>query len=260
MLRHSVATWDQDTRITPLCYSEHMELRVITANLWGLPWPVSRDRVGRKLRFADLLARVRPDIVGLQEVWWPWRLRFPVAPLHVPRSWRDAGLALSGGLRPESQVHLVPFRHHRGADRLKRKGILHSIVRVGEVELRVFVTHFQAGRRHAAVRLRQAHALRALVERVREPVVCLGDFNFYSGDDGRSSELLAEAGLRDTALTMGNVSPTFWSRGESERFDRIYVRDGASSSIAPRSVTVLSGKDNPWSDHAPVSAVLDLKT
>jgi len=237
-----------------------MEVRVLTANLWGLPWPVSRDRVARKLRFADLLARLRPDIVGLQEVWWPWRMRFPVAPLHLPRSWRDAGLALSGNLAPGSRVHLEPFRHHRGADRLKRKGILHSIIRVGEVELRVFVTHFQAGRRHAAIRLRQAHALSTLVERVKEPLLCMGDFNFYDGHDGRSSELLAEAGLRDAALMTGNASPTFWPRGESERFDRIYVRDGASTSIGLRSVTVLSGKDNPWSDHAPVSAVLDLKT
>jgi len=236
-----------------------MEVRVLTANLWGLPWPVSRDRVGRKSRFADLLELVQADIVGLQEAWWPWRARFPVT-LHVPRSWRDAGLALSGAMARESRVHLVPFRHHRGADRLKRKGILHSVIRVGEIELQVFVTHFQAGRCHAAVRLRQAHALRTLVERVKEPVVCMGDFNFYDGDDGRASELLAEAGLRDTALTTGNVSPTFWSRAESQRFDRIYVRDGASVSIDPRSVTVLSGKDNPWSDHAPVSAILDLKT
>jgi endonuclease/exonuclease/phosphatase family metal-dependent hydrolase len=98
------------------------------------------------------------------------------------------------------------------------------------------------------------------VERVKEPVLCMGDFNFYDGQDGRSGELLAEAGLRDAALMTGNVSPTFWPRGESERFDRIYVRDGASASIGPRSLTVLSGKDNPWSDHAPLSAVLDLKT
>ena len=237
-----------------------MDVRVLTANLWGLPWPVSRDRVGRKLRFADLLARVQPDIAGLQEAWWPWRARFPVVPLHVTRSWRDAGLALAGALTLESRVHLVPFRHHRGADRLKRKGILHTIIRVGDMELQVFVTHFQAGRCHAAIRLRQAHALRTLVERVKEPVLCMGDFNFYAGDDSRASELLAEAGLCDTALMTGNVAPTFWSRGQSERFDRIYVRDGASVSIGPRSVTVLSGKDNPWSDHAPVSAVLDLKT
>lgn len=233
---------------------------MLTANLWGLPWPVSRDRVGRKERFAEFLVRLGPDIVGLQELWWPWRLRFSVAPLRMPRSWRDAGLALCGRLASDGRVDLVPFRYHRGADRLKRKGILHGVIRAGEAELRVIVTHFQAGPRHATIRLRQAHALRALVERVREPVVCLGDFNFYAGDDARSSELLAGAGLRDAAVATGNLSPTFWSRGESERFDRIYVRDGASVSIAPRSVMVLSGKDNPWSDHAPVSAVLDLKS
>lgn len=103
----------------------------------------------------------------------------------------------------------------------KRKGILHGIVRAGEAEVRVIVTHFQAGRRHATIRLRQAHALRALVERVTEPVVCLGDFNFYTGDDARSSELLAGAGLRDAAVATDALSPTFWSRGESDRFDRI---------------------------------------
>jgi len=237
-----------------------MKVRVLTANLWGLPWPVSRDRAGRKARFAEFLSDLRADIVGLQEVWWPWRARFPVAPLHIPRSWRDAGLALSGRLARDSRVHLVPFRHHRGADRLKRKGVLHGIIRAGELEVRVIVTHLQAGRRHAAIRLRQVQTLAALLERVRDPVVCLGDFNFHAGDDARSSELLADAGLRDTAIATGNLAPTFWLHGEPERFDRIYVRDGVSVGIRPQSVSVLSGRDNPWSDHAPVSAVLELKS
>jgi endonuclease/exonuclease/phosphatase family metal-dependent hydrolase len=235
-----------------------MTIRVLTANLWGLPWPVSRDRVGRKMRFGELLARLSPDVVGLQEVWWPWRSRFPVSPLHVPRSWRDAGLALSGHLARDSRVDLLPFRHHRGADCLKRKGILHSAVRAGDTELRVIVTHFQAGRRHEAIRLRQAQALRTLVERIKEPVVCLGDFNFYGGHDGEAAELLARAGLRDAALATGNASPTFWSRGELERFDRIYVRHGEAACLRLQSVTVETGKDNPWSDHAPVSAVLEV--
>lgn len=235
-----------------------MMIRVLTANLWGLPWPVSHDRVGRKMRFGELLTRLSPDVVGLQEMWWPWRSRFPVVPLHVPRCWRDAGLALSGHLARDSRVHLLPFRHHRGADRLKRKGILHSAVLAGDTELRVIVTHFQAGRRHAAIRLRQAQALRTLVERIREPVVCLGDFNFYAGYDGRAAELLTGAGLRDAALATGNASPTFWSHGEPERFDRIYVRDGEVARLGLQSVTVESGKDNPWSDHAPVSAVLEV--
>ena len=86
--------------------------------------------------------------------------------------------------------------------------------------------------------------------------MCLGDFNFYAGNDGWAAELLTGAGLRDAALATGNASPTFWSRGEPERFDRIYVRDGEDASLGLQSVTVESGKDNPWSDHAPVSAVL----
>ena len=122
-----------------------MVINVLTANLWGLPWPVSHDRVDRKIRFGELLAHLSPDIVGLQEVWWPWRSRFPGAPLHIPRSWRDAGLALSGSLARDIRVDLLPFRHHRGADRLKRKGILHSVVRAGETELRVIVTQTLAG-------------------------------------------------------------------------------------------------------------------
>jgi len=52
--------------------------------------------------------------------------------------------------------------------------------------------------------------------------------------------------------------PTFWSGDTAERFDRIYVRDGNSTSIAVQSLTVLSGQRNPWSDHAPVSAFLEV--
>ncbi len=78
-------------------------------------WEPSVTQVVRKVRLGELLARLGPDIVGLQEVWWPWRSRFPIVPFHVSRSRRDARLALSGRLASDSRVDLVPFRHHRGA-------------------------------------------------------------------------------------------------------------------------------------------------
>jgi endonuclease/exonuclease/phosphatase family metal-dependent hydrolase len=235
-----------------------MRLHVMTANLWGLPWPFSTDRVGRGARFAAFLARISPDIVGLQEVWWPWRSRLRVVPLHTPRSWRDAGLALSGRLTHESRVALEPFRNHRSTDRLKRKGLLHSAIRAAGVDVQVIVTHFQAGRRHRAVRLQQAEALVALVERITAPVICMGDFNFYEGNDTEAEERLGGAGLRDAALAVGNASPTFWSPDETERFDRIYVRDGASASVAIQAVRVLGDEHHQWSDHAPLSAMVEV--
>ncbi len=130
-----------------------LELQVLTMNLWGLPWPVARDRRDRKRRFLEHMLQFPYDLVGIQELWWPWRRSLRRAPLVLPRSRRDSGLVLAGRLPLHGAARVEPFRDHAGPDRLKRKGLLRAVVAPHpEVRLCTVVTHLQAGRRRCSER------------------------------------------------------------------------------------------------------------
>jgi endonuclease/exonuclease/phosphatase family metal-dependent hydrolase len=238
------------------------ELDLLTVNLWGLPWPFARARLERKQRLAAHLAEGAYDLVGIQELWWPWRRAFEVPALQVPRSRRDSGLALAGRLRARNDVRVAHFRHHRGSDRLKRKGVLWAEVETPDAgTLRVGVTHLQAERRGARIRALQIEEIIARVEAERAPVLLMGDFNFYadSEEDVRSAERLCAAGLVDAALALGREEPTYgvnhpYARGggAGERFDRVYLRAGARASLHPLDAEVIGVAGGAVSDHHPV--------
>lgn len=238
------------------------ELDLLTVNLWGLPWPFARERLQRKRRLAAHLAERAYDLVGIQELWWPWRRAFEAPALRVPRTRRDSGLALAGRLTAREDVHVAHFRHHRGPDWLKRKGVLWAEVETADGSvLRVGVTHLQAERRHAGVRTHQVDEIVARVEAERGPVVLMGDFNLHadSDEDCRSAERLHAAGLLDAALALGLDEPTYgvvspYERGggRGERFDRVYLRDGAHAALRPLDTEVLDIEGGAVSDHHPV--------
>jgi endonuclease/exonuclease/phosphatase family metal-dependent hydrolase len=237
------------------------DLDVLTVNLWGLPWPVSRERRVRKRRLAVHLARRVYDIVGIQELWWPWRRTLELASLVLPETRRDSGLALAGRL-PSLGAAVEHFEHGAGIDRLKRKGVLRANVEApGGEPLSVWVVHLQAGRRHAAVRTRQVDALAASLAREPRPVVLMGDFNFHEGcaEDRRSAERLLAGGLADAALALEREHPTYHARSNryarrdgAHRFDRVYLRDGAGLRLRPLAADVLDLGPHAVSDHHPL--------
>lgn len=238
------------------------ELDVLTANLWGLPWPVSRERHARKRRFAELLARAAYDVVGIQELWWPWHRTLRLETLSLPRSSRDSGLALAGRLVGRAAAQVEHFRHGAGTDRLKRKGSLRASVESVAGELCVCVAHLQAGRRHADVRARQIGELLDRLEAERRPVVLMGDFNFYEDaeEDRRSDERVRAAGFEDAARALARAEPTFHAasnpyvrgRRTAHRFDRVYLRGGSGLRLEPLQAEVLRLAPRPVSDHHPL--------
>lgn len=236
------------------------DIDLLTVNLWGLPWPAARDRGLRKRRFVEHLHDRSYDLVGIQELWWPWRRSVRRAPLHLPRSRRDSGLALAGRLRlGESRVE--HFRHHRGVDRLKRKGVLRASAQVAHgVGLSVAVVHLQAGRRHGRLRSRQVEQLLRALESELRPVALMGDFNFYAEveEDQQSAERLASVGFGDAALAVGRCEPTFVpsnpyvpGRCKAERFDRVYLRSASGVELRPLESEVVH-TEHPLSDHHPL--------
>jgi endonuclease/exonuclease/phosphatase family metal-dependent hydrolase len=238
-----------------------LDLDLLTVNLWGLPWPVARERRGRKRRLADHLADRSYDLVGIQELWRPWHRAFETRDLVLPRSRRDSGLALAARF-PVSEVRVEHFRHHRGIDRLKRKGVLMTVVETpADAELSVCVVHLQAGSRFGAVRSGQLEELLAALGRTTRPTVLMGDFNFYRGneEDRRSAARLHEAGFVDAAPALSRGEDTYSStnpyvrrRGIANRFDRVYLRDARDLRLQPVEVDVLRPEPRPFSDHHPL--------
>lgn len=239
-----------------------MELDFLTVNLWGLPWPVARQRRLRKRRFVAHLARRSYDVVGIQELWWPWRGALALRSLVLPETPRDSGLALAGRL-PAQELRVEHFEDGAGPDRLKRKGCLRAqVASPCGAPLALGVLHLQAGRRHAAIRQRQVTQLLDGLASERRPVILLGDFNFYEGSDrdGESAALLAAAGFGDAALQLGRSELTYhadsnpYLRGsrKAQRFDRVYVRDGDDVRIEAREAEVLRLRRHAVSDHHPL--------
>jgi endonuclease/exonuclease/phosphatase family metal-dependent hydrolase len=240
-----------------------MLIDVLTMNLWGLPWPISRHRRARKQRFADHVADRPYDIVGIQELWWPWRRSFALEPLLLPRSGRDSGLALAGRMASGDEPTVRHFRAGNGIERLKRKGVLSARVRAEKTDaaLAVHVTHLQAGPRAGHVRARQVDELLDVVASERGPAIVMGDFNFHAEDDDdqRSCERLTGAGFEDAAPTEPDASATYSSSNPyvrrkrcHERFDRVFLRGGSGVTLLARAVRVLSDVAAPFSDHHPL--------
>jgi len=238
------------------------ELDVLCTNLWGLAWPLSRDRRERLPLIHQAQDFDGYDLVAVQELWRGARRRVDGPWVGPPRGSGDSGLALAGRLAGDASLWLEPFDQSVGIERLKRKGILVAEVPVEGLEqpLWVFVTHFQAGDPYGRVRGSKAAQLADLRAAHTGPALVLGDFNWHrdNPEDQRSEGLLVGAGLRDVAVVLDRPEPTYvatnpyaWPAAHGERFDRVYVRDGAGVVITPLEIEVLHDPE-PLSDHQPV--------
>jgi endonuclease/exonuclease/phosphatase family metal-dependent hydrolase len=221
----------------------------------------------RRLRFREHVLASAYDLIGIQELWWPWRRALELESLMLPASRRDCGLALAGRLRMRMAARVHHFRHHAGPDRLKRKGVLTTRVETEDgLELTVHVTHLQAGRRCGSVRAKQVEEILQVVAQEHGPALLMGDFNFHhgDGDDDRSCERLAAAGLDDAAGATG-TRPTFTSvnryvrhRQCHERFDRVFLRSADGVRLEPVEVEVLD-RMTPLSDHHPLRVRIEVE-
>ena len=262
MLLLSVALADEPV-------SEPVDFSVMTWNVWGLPWPLSKDRTDRMEEIPQELDGV--DVIGIQEAWGGALRRLDadfVLPVEQPG---DSGLALAGTLcQATTRALFHPFVARTGSERFKHKGILESEVLIDGVPVRVYNTHLQHGETSAPVRAAQISQLVGLLEGHTQPAVILGDFNFYNDDptDLETQGWMAEVGLRDVAGELQRPQATFRFDNRyavrsgleegRERFDRVYVRDGGDVRIEATSVEVVRYRNQPLSDHQPVRAELRL--
>ncbi|MEZ4234931.1 MAG: hypothetical protein R3F59_01950 [Myxococcota bacterium] len=234
-------------------------LSVLTFNAWGLPRPVAVDRRGRLPRIAGWLEDQGYDVAGLQELWrgavrlFPWSRGGLTAPMGARG---DSGLAL---VTPHEvrDTRLYEYAAERGFDAWKAKGLLMAELVVDDGrEVTVGVTHLQAGgsARNASVRAAQIDELLGQLGDDDRATVLMGDFNLYADQpaDAASWKRLEDAGFVDVAAASGETRGTY--PGRTDRFDRIYVRDGASRCWVPRRAEVIDPDRGGLSDHRAVEA------
>jgi len=256
-------------------------LDVATLNIWhdSGPWPQRRELI------LDELMRLKPDLVGLQEV-----LDQPGGPnqaeeLAVPLGYEVAYAAASrrsdGVWQGNALLSRRPVRRSETialpAEGVEPRALLLTLVDTADGELPVCVTHLAWEHAHAAVRTRQVEAaLGAIDEAVAElpealPAVLMGDFNAAPG----AGELSAlQDGWVDAWLIGGHgPGATFDPENDyarawdepAERIDYVFVEDDPRALVGRAEIvfaapTVIEG-DRIWpSDHYGVLCQLELRT
>ena len=258
-------------------------IRCATLNVWALPTPFGHAVAPRLRAIADELQRLEVDVVAFQEVWTQAarrQLERAGAACGLAHAWAAGGSFGGAGLLLLSRWPLSGPRLSRYSlpqlpsrpdhpDYYVSKGYIEVEVAAPGGALHVVTTHLQAryGRhvRHEyrAERVGQVVELAMGIERVRAPVLVLGDFNFRERDD-EYRVLSGLTHLRDAAAELDAREPTveaanpFRKRGQSaKRIDYAFVRDGDAAGLRVAGVqrafdTTFSvdGRDATFSDHA----------
>ncbi len=216
---------------------ENLSLRLVTYNIWGLPWCLNGARPSRYAQIAHELERLDPDIILLQEAWTA------KARKSAPRDgrWliaRGAGQHLifqQNGLVTLSRFPIIggafyPFSHATFPDALVRKGVLKTTLRLpGGHVLNVWNVHLQdAGQ--VGVRRLQIDQLIARVHEAEDGQIADlvgGDFN-STPESPLYREL--ETAFGPSVQSLGGIRPfVTWDGlsskpGAGQTLDYIFVR------------------------------------
>ncbi|MFB9466047.1 endonuclease/exonuclease/phosphatase family protein [Streptomyces cinereospinus] len=198
-------------------------MRIVTWNLWWRfgPW------AERQKAILGVLREVRPDVVGLQEVWqaggenlaewlagelglhWAW------APSHAPERWQrrigDPGVSIGNAVLsrwPVTEQAVLPLPAPADVD--DGRLALYTRLAAPSCTVPFFTTHLTSGPAASATRCRQVTVLAEFVARHRDdspfPPVVTGDFNAWPDSD----ELRLFGGSRTAPVVPGQVFLDAW--------------------------------------------------
>ncbi|HUO06459.1 MAG TPA: endonuclease/exonuclease/phosphatase family protein [Candidatus Binataceae bacterium] len=253
-----------------------VSLTMLSWNIHGLPWPLSKDPAGRIDRVCAKIRELSPEIIAMQEAW-----RAPVAervaaalkPEWVPFSITNSSGHPRGGLslfiraRNEWKATGTPAFHPYETsapvwkfwqgDGLSDKGVLVLEVERNGTRMFVIDTHLQAqyrGSDYAAVRQSQLAQLRRVVSRLDSnlPLLIAGDLNtecrepLYSAITALGTDLTASGRAQNDH---------YWSNFDMIDRKRVWIdyivagNSEAWSASAEMTVIENEGIDHPYSDH-----------
>ncbi|MET9829652.1 endonuclease/exonuclease/phosphatase family protein [Streptomyces sp. NPDC006385] len=198
-------------------------MRVVTWNLWWRfgPWEARQKAILAELR------ELRPDVVGLQEVWaadgenqaewlagelgmhWAW------APSPAPERWRrrigDPTVDIGNAVLSRWPVAaLRTLRLPAPSDVDDGRLALHTRLATPSYDVSFFTAHLASAQHGSAVRCRQVGALAEFIAENRVdtpfPTVVTGDFNARPDSD----EIRLFGGCRTTPVVPGQVFLDAW--------------------------------------------------
>jgi|ERR1700722_9872946 len=261
-----------------------IRLKVLSWNLHGLAWPLSKDPNGRMDRVSSKVRELRPDIVLLQEVWLGSlvdRLSHALHPDWIPISVKRWIGGPKGGLLTFARASegwlqcILPQFHAFAAsaqvwkiqegDGLGGKGVLSVELERGEHRISAINTHLQSqysGSNYAEIREAQLIELREFVSNSHAslPAIVAGDFNTDSREPLYSYVTALGTDLTFDARQLSNRGTTANPReGRPEWIDYIVVANSQAWTISSDLVLVENqSADVPYSDHSGLCCTLRL--
>jgi endonuclease/exonuclease/phosphatase family metal-dependent hydrolase len=270
-----------------------VKLRILTLNVWGLPWPVGTDVAARVAAIGDALPSLAPDVAAFQEAWTA------DTRIALAQAGRRAGLAHAfpdpsgprrGGLlllsrHPLRDARFVPYTLNGFPERIDHadywggKGYIAAEVASASQAFSLVATHMHA--RYTAReqdpyvghRMAQVVELSAALRALPGPLVAVGDFNFEEGFE-EHAVLTGLTGLEDIAGALDRREDTVrWAgsvvrpigRGGA-RVDYVFCRSGRGASLRPLAIERvfdrilgIEGRTTNYSDHAGLLVDLDLE-
>ena len=174
------------------------QLKIVSFNIWDLPYWFVKNREQRILQIAKYLQRLDAEIICLQESFDVHHRRLLYEHLGLERYYTSGGfeetrqvpLAVfdtTGGLVifskfPIIQHTFIPFNHFTPSmvERIGRKGVLEATIETSHGVMQVFNIHLHMGKNFFARRVR-VKQLKSVVERMKAhrhlPIILAGDFN-----------------------------------------------------------------------------------
>ena len=259
----------------PRSDSTNITLSVLSWNLHGLPWPLSRDPAGRMRQVAGKIRELSPQIILLQEVWLGSQVELLVrelqpqwTALYEPRAFNAPKGGLLAFVRQSKRCHMrgnarfrsftssAPLWRFWEGDGLGQKGILSLDLLCDNSTISVIDTHLQSqysGLDYYSVRQSQIRELQSIVSARSgdSSVLIAGDFNTDAREPLYSS--LVSLGVDMTAdARQGCKCGTIVDQpgGIPQWIDYILVKTLPGwSPLAGVKLVCNRTTDDPYSDH-----------
>jgi endonuclease/exonuclease/phosphatase family metal-dependent hydrolase len=259
-------------------------IKVLSWNLHGLAWPLSRDPGGRMDRVSAKMRELSPDVALLQEVWLGSqveRLARALRPDWIPICVRRWSGGPSGGLlafvrasagwracaSPEFHAFAASARVWKvwEGDGLGGKGVLAIELERGEDRICVIDTHLQSqypGRDYVEVREAQLKELREVVSNFHpsQPAIVAGDFNTDSRESLYSIVAALGADLTAETRAQSNQGTTAASdREHPEWIDYVVASNSQAWTVSANLELIANERaDVPYSDHSGLFCTIKL--
>ncbi len=165
---------------------EAREVKALTYNIWGLPYPISK-RMGRFPLIRKKLPQFGADIIALQEAFTD-QAKVSTKSKEYPYKAHGPGASffnLSSGLvvmskHPIIKKKIIKFNECQGWDCFANKGVLFVRILIDGEELDVYVTHLNAEGEDEGPRFYQIMDFLVFFKEnsLGRKTILMGDFNF----------------------------------------------------------------------------------